>query len=141
MILTSSNLGDVEQLTEWIKHDPYHEDMLNPTWWLTGNGLLSYVIQDLKGPTMYVRTDQDGTNLRIHTQFAPESEVSKIRVIKSIIFALPKMELLAKQNKLTGMIYMSTSQALIQFMQIKFGFIAVGNDDYSLPFEELNVRT
>lgn len=86
---------------------------------------------------MFVRTDQDADYLRLHTQFAPESEVSKLRVIKSIIFALPKMEHIAKQNNLKGLIYMSQSQPLIQFMQIKFRFtpVAAGSDDYSLPFD------
>lgn len=130
MKLLPSTPDDIEQLTEWIKHDPYHEDMLNPVWWITGNGLLAYVIQDQKGPTMYVRVDKDQDKLRIHTQFAPETEVSKIRVIKSINFALPRMEEFAKQNNLTSLIYKSVSDSLISFMQIKFRFVPTGDNDY-----------
>lgn len=136
MKLDTSNQNDIYQLTEWIQNDPYHRDYLNPAWWLTGNGLLSYVIVDSKGPTMFVRTDAENGLLRIHTQFAPVSEVSKLRVIKSIIFALPGMKAVALQNKLTGFIYKSTSPDLIKFMQVKFNFTPTGaDDDYQLPFE------
>jgi hypothetical protein len=138
MKLTSSTTDDIEQLTAWIKNDPYHRDCLNPVWWLTGNGLLSYCIQDSKGPTMYVRTDKENDLMRLHCQFAPESEVSKIRVVKSLLWALPKMEFFGKQNQLTGFVYKSTSPSLVQFMQIKFGFMPFGFDnDYSAPFEEV----
>lgn len=135
MKLSESLPSDIEQLTEWIKHDPYHKDYLNPYWWITGNGLLSYVIQDSKGPTMYVRVDKDNDLLRIHTQFAPETEVSKLRVIRSIIFAIPMMTALAKQHDLKGLVYQSTSPSLIEFMQVKFHFTPTGTDDYVLPFE------
>lgn len=134
--LTPSTPNDIEQLTEWIQADPYHKDCLDPQWWLTGNGLLCYCIQDQVGPTMYVRTEAENDLLRIHTQFAPLTEVSKLRVIKSIVKALPVMEKLAIDNNLKGFIYKSTSPSLIQFMQVKFGFAPTGNsDDYWMPFE------
>ena len=98
--------------------------------------MLSYYLRDSKGPTMYVRLDQEGDLMRLSTQFGPESEVSKLRVVKSLIWALPKMEYLAKQDQLRGFIYESTSKSLIEFMQKKFGFTPVNNtDDYVLYFE------
>lgn len=137
MKFIESTPNDIEQLTEWIKTDPYHKDSLNPVWWLTGNGLLSYCIQDSKGPTMYVRIDKENDLMRLHCQFGPESEVNKIRVIKSLMWALPRMEVFGKQNELKGFVYKSTSPSLIQFMQIKFGFTPMGSDnDYWAPFEE-----
>ena len=135
MKLDYSTEQDIPQLTEWIQNDPYHKDYLDPEWWLTGNGLLSYVIQDSNGPTMYVRVDSENELLRIHTQFAPESEVSKLRVIKSIVWALPIMEKVAKDNQLVGLIYKSTNPSLISFMQIKFSFVPCGDDDYRQTFE------
>lgn len=136
MKLTESTQQDIEQLTEWIKADPYHRDCLEPLWWLTGQGLLSYCIQDSKGPTMYVRLDEENGLMRLHCQFGPELEVSRIRVVKSLLWAVPKMTEFGKQEKLTGFIYKSTSSSLISFMQIKFGFTPVGsNDDYWMPFE------
>ncbi len=137
MKLSPSTLDDIEQLTEWIKEDPYHNSILNPTWWITGNGILAYCIQDGKGPTMYVRTDKEGDLLRVHTQFAPETEVSKIRVIKSILFAMPKMIAFAKDSHLKGLIYRSTSPTLIQFMQRQFSFVPAGTeDDFIYTFGE-----
>lgn len=137
MKFSESTPNDIEQLTEWIKHDPYHKDCLIPEWWLTGDGLLSYCIQDSQGPTMYVRIDKENDLMRLHCQFAPETEVSKSRVVKSLLWALPRMEVFAKQQQLKGFVYKSTSPSLIQFMQIRFGFTPIGSDnDYWKPFEE-----
>jgi len=134
MKFTPSTEQDVPQLQEWIQHDAYHKDCLNPSWWFTGQGLLSYCIQDDKGPTMYVRIDKENDLMRLHTQFAPDSEVSKRRVIKSLVWAVPLMEHLGKQENLKGFIFKSTSPLLIDFMRRKFGFQPVGNDDYVLKF-------
>lgn len=135
MKFTSSTDQDVEQLSEWIQHDPYHKDCLNPQWWLTGNGFLSFCIQDDKGPTMYARLDKEDGLMRLHCQFGPESEVSKKRVIQSFLWGLPKLEELAKKNEMTGFIYKSVSPLLIQYMERQFGFQSVGNDDHKLLFE------
>lgn len=134
MKFTTSTEKDIDQLSNWIQSDPYHRDCLDPYWWLTGNGLLSFRMDDRDGPTMYVRMEEDNGLLRIHTQFAPESVVSKIRVIKTIIWGLPKMESTAVANGLNGFIYRSTSPVLVQFMQKKFGFAPVGDDDYRMLF-------
>lgn len=133
MKLVPSTEQDIEQLTKWIEADPYHKDCLNPRWWLTGNALLSYRLEDSAGTTMYVRTEPDGDALRIHTQFAPESEVSKSRTVKSIIWAIPRMEVFAEMNDLHALVYKSVSPALIQFMEKKFRFVSIGNDDYRMP--------
>ena len=130
-----STENDIEQLSEWIANDPYHKDCLNPLWWLTGNGFLAYCLQDDKGPTMYVRIDKEDDLMRLHCQFAPETEVNKKRVMKSLTWALPQMRQLAKENGMKGFIYKSTSSLLIGYMERKFGFQAVGNDDHKLLFE------
>lgn len=133
---SSSTENDIDQLTEWIKIDPYHKDCLNPHWWLTGNGLLSYCLQDSKGPTMYVRLDADSDLLRIHCQFAPETEVNTVRVVKSLLWAFPRMEAVARANFLKGFVYKSSSPLLIEFMERKFGFQPMGNDDHTLLLGE-----
>lgn len=135
MKFTTSTIDDIEQITEWIENDPYHKDCLDPFWWLTGQGLLSYCIQDSTGPTMYVRLDLEVPYLRIHTQFAPLTEVSKTRVVKSLLWALPRMETVARNNGCTNYVFKSTSPDLIQFMFKKFGFVSIGSDDYSAPVE------
>lgn len=135
MKLVESTEIDIEQLTRWINIDPYHRNYVNPLWWLTGNGILSYRIEDLIGITMYVRIDSEDKLMRLHTQFGPESEVSKIRVVKSLLWALPKMEYAGNRLGFTGFIFKSISPMLIQFMK-NLGFTPCGNDDYSKPFEE-----
>lgn len=135
MQFTPSTSDDIEQLTEWIAHDPYHKDCLDPFWWLTGQGVLSYCLQDGQGPTMYVRIDQDNFALRIHTQFAPLAEVSKLRVVRSLMWALPRMKTVAVMNGCNTYVFNSTSPDLIGFMEKKFKFKSVGNGDYSAPIE------
>lgn len=136
MQFTPSTEQDIQQLTEWIEADPYHKDCLDPFWWLTGNGVLSFKIEDGSGTTLYVRLDEDNGLMRLHTQFAPESEVSKTRVVKTILWTIPKLQTMAENNGLAGFIYKSTSPLLIEFMKKKFGFSPVGtNDDYWMPFE------
>lgn len=136
MTFSPSTQNDIDQLSEWIKVDPYHKNSLDPLWWLTGNGFLSYCLQDSKGPTMYVRLDRDNDLMRLHTQFAPESEVSKLRVVKSLLWALPKMETLARHEDLKGFVFKSTNPSLIDFMFRKFSFVSIGNDDFVLHFEQ-----
>jgi hypothetical protein len=135
MELQASTDRDIDQLLEWIILDPYHRDQVNPFWWLTGNGILSYKIVDSQGTTMYVRLEADSKLMRIHTQFGPEDQVSKLRVIKSLVWTLPKMEAIGNKHELTGFVFKSTSPSLIKFMITKFGFTPIGNDDYSKPFE------
>jgi len=85
---------------------------------------------------MYVRLDKDEDLLRIHCQFAPESEVSRVRTVKSLMWAFPRMETVARQNNLKGFVYKSTSKMLIEFMERKFGFRPTGNDDHTLLLQE-----
>jgi hypothetical protein len=135
MKLHESVESDIEQLSSWIIADPYHQDCLNPRWWLTGQGILSYRIEDSKGVTMYARLDSDGEFIRLHCQFAPESEVSKLRVIKSILWAIPRMEQFARSKKAKALIFNSVSPSLIEFMKTKFGFTSIGDNDYLMPLE------
>ncbi len=133
----STTEKDVPHLTGWIETDPYHKDCLDPYWWLTGcGGVLSYRIEDSQGPTMYARMDEEERLMRLHCQFGPESEVSKIRTIKSLLWAIPRMEYFAKTRHLEGFIYRSVSPSLIKFMEAKFRFVATSNDDYVKLFKK-----
>jgi len=135
MKLTPSTEQDVEQLTEWIKADEYHKDVLNPHWWLTGNGLLSFRLEDSKGVAMYVRLDRDEDLLRMNFQFAPPEVVSKMRVARTLLWIVPKMRVIADQNQLKGLIFRSRSPNLVTFGQVAFSFVPVENNDYKLMFE------
>jgi hypothetical protein len=128
---TPSTENDVQQLSEWINADCYHKDCLNPGWWITGSGFLSFCVQDSQGPTMYARVDVENDSLRLHCQFAPQSEVSRARVIKALLFAIPRMKELAKSENLSRLITQSTSEPLIGFLS-RLGFVQATHSDYVL---------
>ena len=123
--------SDLEQLKEWIDKDPWHKDQ-PADWWLTGNGYLSCVLQDQTGPVFYLRFDQEDELLRMSTQFAPEEEVSKMRVAKAILKTFPKF-IEAMRPKFKGIIFESTNPTLIGFMA-KLGFEKVEGRNYVLVF-------
>jgi hypothetical protein len=134
---SASSADDLQQLTEWIQHDPYHFHLGQPEWWLTGaqDSLLAFCLMDARGPLTYVRLDAEGEYVRIHTQFAPESVVSKRRLVVGMIECMKKLIEIYKADGKKGMIFNSISSSLIAFMDKYLGFKSVGNDDYRLDFE------
>ena len=132
--LVPSTEQDIEQLTEWIKSDPYHKDCLNPVWWLTGadGSLLCYCLQDSEGPLCYVRLDPKDSDglIRLHTQFAPVEQISKIRLVKGMLKCVPIMMEFCKQQQATGLVFESRSSLLIDFMKRKFGFKDLSQDQF-----------
>jgi hypothetical protein len=137
--LISSTWGDRERLERWIKEDPYHKDFLHPFWWLTGRDgtLLCFRLDDFDGPLCYVRLDEklpDGT-IRLHTQFAPREEVSKLRLVKGMLKCIPIILHVCRQQHAVSIVFQSVSPTLIGFMQKKFGFQPAGGTDYMLPLQ------
>ena len=134
--LTPSTLNDIEQLTEWIAHDPYHFHQGQPDWWLTDadGSLLAFCLMDTRGPLTYVRLDLEGEYIRIHTQFAPESVVSKRRLVVGMIECMKNLIQFYKPHA-KGMIFNSVNPSLAAFMGKHLGFESVGSDDYRLDFE------
>jgi hypothetical protein len=131
----SSIEDDIPQLEEWIAYDPYHFRQEQPSWWLTGSGLLSFCLMDERGPLCYVRLDEEGEYIRIHTQFAPEAVVSKRRLLVGMNQCMLKLIEVYHPTK-RGMVFNSVSPSLIAFMGKRFSFMSVGGDDYQLDFEE-----
>lgn len=135
--LTETTSGDLPQLREWVAADNWHRDNpLNvPELMLTGNGLLSFCLQDDKGPLCYVKLTNAKELARISIQFGPESEVSKRRLVVGLATTgIPAMAIFAKEQGYKGLVFESINPALIGFGS-KFGFKAVGGDDYALIFE------
>lgn len=134
--------NDLEQIREWVAADPWHknkESWKGPEGLLTGNGLLSFCLQDEKGPLVYVRLDAEKDLIRIAMQFALESEVSKRRLVVGLAkMGIPAMIEFAKQNSYKGLVFESINQALIGFGD-RFGFRSIGDNDYALIFEEQHV--
>src|SRR5277367_1967169 len=113
--LSSSSQADVEQISEWAEHDPYHFHQGQPEWWLTNapGSVLAFCLMDERGPLTYVRLDMEGKHVRIHTQFAPESVVSKRRLIVGMIQCMVKLIEVAMAYHAEGMIFNSVSPSLI----------------------------
>lgn len=139
--LTETTPQDIQQVKEWIAADPWHrDDPLNqfPERMITGNGLLSFCIQDDEGPVCYVKLTEDGGLVRCAIQFGPESEISRKRVSKALTEAgVPAMKIFAKEAGYTGLIFESVNPELIAFAK-KFGFNAVGDDQFVAVFEGQN---
>jgi hypothetical protein len=135
--LSESTSADLEQLGEWIAHDPYHYRQGQPEWWLTNadGSLLAFCLMDDHGPLAYVRTDDEEGYVRIHTQFAPESVVSKRRLVVGMIECMKTLIELNKVAGAQGMIFNSVNESLIAFMGKHLKFKPAGQDDYRLDFE------
>ncbi len=142
MKLSPTVADDLPQIEEWIAADPWHKD--DPTWkaegLLTGNGVLSFCLSDDKGPLCFVRLDAEGDMLRLSTQFGPESEVSKSRLVKGLLsMGIPSIVEFGKVKGYKGIVYESTSESLITFMKIQGFFKTAGEHDYALTWEENDV--
>ena len=137
---TPTTLIDVPQITEWIQADPYHRDQGRPEWWVGSGALLAFCLSDDAGPLTFVRLDREGEYVRIHTQFAPLIEVSKRRLLVGMVYAMEELIEIHKNKTIwdpiwKGMIFESVNPSLVAFMDKRFGFKSVGDDDYRLDFE------
>lgn len=134
--LTASIESDIGQIREWIAADPYHKHQGQPEWWLTENGLLAFCLMDDKGPLTFVRLDEEGEYIRIHTQFAPESVVSKRRLVVGMLQCVGVLTDIYKTQGKKGFVFESISPTLIAFMNKHKGFSSIGSNQYRVDFEE-----
>lgn len=137
--ITVTTEADLAQIQEWISADPYHKDDPRCTaeGLLTGKGALAFCLQDETGPLCFVKLDVEGEFLRLSTQFGPEEEVSKRRLVTGLLSTgIPAITVFAKEGKYKGIVFESTSPTLISFMD-KQGFRPKSGDDYALIFEQL----
>ena len=131
---------DLPQIQEWIDKDEDHQNRMGAEWWLTGSDcVIAFCVDDDLGPTMYVRMDKEGELARMHTQFAPQDEVPKKRLIASLLEGFPRLAKIMKVMLFKGIVFESTSESLVKFMST-LGFKPMGGkeniDDYVLVFEE-----
>ena len=122
-------------IVSWIDADPWHSYKDAADWWITG-GYLQFKLVDEQGVTMFVRFDVEGTEVRLHTQFAPKAEVDEKRVAMAISQAIPEFIPVAKGNGVTGIITESSSPKLVQFLCGRLGFQPLAGNDYKLTFSE-----
>jgi hypothetical protein len=123
---------DLPRLTEWIAVDQWHNGQ-PPLWWICPESVITARLDDEEGPAMYIRINRDGERVRLSTQFAPESIVSKKRVAIAVSDAFPRIAEVMRHQDATGIIFSSESPLLITFME-RMGFKSVGNDDFLFEF-------
>jgi len=135
--LTPTLPSDLEKIQKWIQVDPWHKDETRHSaeFLLTGNGLLTFCLTDDNGPICFVRLDAEGEMLRLATQFGPESEVSKKRLVVGLLsMGIPAIVKFGKDQGFKGIVFESTSESLVAFMS-RQGFKHVNDNDYALVFE------
>lgn len=132
---------DITQIKLWAFQDidPDHQEF-PAEWWLTGtDSIVAFRLDDSTGAICYVRMNDEAPFARLNTQFAPESEVSKKRLITGLLEGFPILAELMRQKGFKGIVFESTSRSLIKFMS-SFGFIPRGGsefvDDHVLMFQE-----
>lgn len=132
---------DVEHLARWIAQDPYHQDCLNPYWWMTGLGVLAFCLRDKEGPLAYVRLDEKNADglIRLHTQFGPREEVSKSRLVAGMLQCIPIVQQFCIEQSGKGIIFQSVSPSLIGFMKKKFNFEDFNQDDFVWRIEQVGI--
>jgi len=133
----TTTIDDLPQILEWISADPYHLQDANPesaVWFLTGaNCFLSCAVKDEEGLVLYIQLRKENDWVRIGTQFAPENQVSRKRVAKSIAQAMPVLKTVTEKEGFKGLIFESISPSLIKFM-FSFGFQSYEDNDYLWVF-------
>ena len=133
--IVPSTEKDIATLRYWmdVDIDPTHH-CADPFWWITGSegSLLCFCTQDSEGPLCYVRLDPKDSDglIRLHTQFAPRDQVSKLRLVGAMLKCFPMVQLFCRQQSGSGIIFQSTSMSLIDFMKRKFGFEQFSQDQF-----------
>lgn len=118
-----TEIQDLVMVTGWTLQDPVHKNIA-PAFWTepaVENKHVCYVIEDEEGPVIFVRQEREGNNLRLHTQFPPDS---RKRVAASLERAYPFVKEWALEHKIEAIVFESESPTLIRFMA-RFGFKAV----------------
>jgi hypothetical protein len=109
--------ADRSQIEQWIQSDEDHRGRCKADFWLTPeDGVKLFAVEDALGTIFYVR----GENLlRLHIQFAPESE--RRRTAKAVDEFTSLIAAGAKKSHYKQLIYESVVQPLIKFLE-KRGF-------------------
>jgi hypothetical protein len=112
---------DLKLIAEWMEKDPDHKGGQWEFFTERRKGVSTYVIEDEKGPVIFVRQEHEtDETTRLHTQFPPDSHK---RVANALREAYPIVAADAKQRGYSKIRFESGSIALVRFM-FRFGFRA-----------------
>jgi hypothetical protein len=115
--------SDRSQIEQWISVDADHRGRCNADFWLKPEtGVKLFAIEDALGPIFYVRGE---SLLRLHIQFAPESE--RRRTARAVDEFTGLIAAGAKKNNYKQLIFESVVEPLIAFLS-KRGFRASKNE-------------
>ena len=104
---------DLVPIKFWISQDPDHKGMPEEFWASAEPGVSCYVIEDQKGPVMFVRQEVEGQNTRLHVQFAPSH---RKRIVKALEQGYPLVAADAKRRGFKNILFESGSIALVRVM-------------------------
>ena len=137
--LEPSTEEDLPTIASWCKLDidPSHHN-IQPEFFLTGCGFLTFKIVDENGTVLFVRVEGDADTAVLHLQFAPESVVAKIRLVRAMLKVFPLVMDELNKNFL-AVKFESTSTPLIRFFS-KLGFQRADGDFYRLDFPVQNFK-
>lgn len=127
---------DLRQIADWIGKDPYHQQQA-ADFWLTGtSGVLACKVVDGIGTCAYVKVEDKGDGIwYMHVQFAPEDEVSPMRMAKRIIEFMKTFMVMAKANNVRYLVTDSISPRLVAFMTHKLEFEPIGDNQFRRKVE------
>lgn len=113
---------DRAEIDAWIASDPGHVGKMTADFFiripLTS---IACVLEDDKGPAMYVRFDDEGRSTRAHIQFAPDRR----RIVRALEEGYPAVAQTMKARGFHAIIFDSCSPALMKWMA-GFGFTFEG---------------
>jgi hypothetical protein len=121
-----TTVEDVSRIKSWIALDEFHHEQ-DALFYLGGtNTIVAVRLMDADGVVLYLRADAEGQAVRLHVQFGPVEQVSKLRTARALLKAVPAFADAVKKSLVTE----SVSPSLIKFLE-RVGFRAVeGTDDF-----------
>jgi hypothetical protein len=137
---TATTSDDLPIIANWSALDPWHQNKnIPPEWWLTGNSpLLAGRIDDVLGTVLFFRFDSesDGTQARVHLQFAARDIVNKERLVSVLSRGFPVVAREMKSRGFKSIVFESISPSLINFFG-QLGFKPSDTEnDYQLSISE-----
>jgi hypothetical protein len=126
---------DLSTIMEWQAQDTSKSPNLPHSFWLTGSDSnpVTCRVSDEQGVLLYLRMDVEGSGLRMHTLFLPDSKEGRKRVATLLgnHFLAFAAQMSAHGDSIT---FESTSPSLVNYMML-LGFRSAGGNDYKLKIQ------
>lgn len=103
---------DILLITEWLALDEKHKHIPPSFFTEEGPFISCYALEDAEGVVIFVRQESLGQDMRLHTQFSPDTK----RVAKALEQAYPLVLEDARQRGFRSVRFETTSIALVRFM-------------------------